>query len=121
MTLDIDDVIGRMNLALREIAGADVPLLSRYGEAKARAVAQYADLIADAYASGALDEDDMKRELEEIEYMTRRFTRNLKGFAGVTHERASRAAVLVLFGAMRAGLSFAGSPLPGGLMARYGA
>lgn len=115
MTLDIDDVIGRMNLALKEVAGADVPMLSRYGEAKARAVAKYADLIADAYATGALDEADMKRELAEIEHMTRRFTRNLKGLAGVTAERAARAAAGVLLGAMRAGLSYAGSPLPKGL------
>ena len=118
MTLDIDDVIGRMNLALKEVAGADVPMLSRYGEAKARAVAQYADLIADAYATGALDEEDMKRELSEIEHMTRRFTRNLKGFAGTTAERASRAAVGVLFSAMRAGLSYVGTPLPAGLTDR---
>ena len=112
MTLDIDDVIGRMTLALKDVAGADLPLPSRYGEAKVRAVTQYADLIADAYAAGALDEDDMRREIEEIENMTRRFTRNLKGFAGVSAERASRAAVGVLLGAMRAGLSFAGSPMP---------
>jgi hypothetical protein len=116
MTLDIDDVVGRLNLALREVAGADIPLLGRYGEAKARAVTQYADLIADAYAAGALDDDELKRELEEIEHMTRRFTRNLKGFAGVASERASRAAVGVLLGAMRAGLSFAGSPIPSGLI-----
>lgn len=115
MTLDADDVIRRLHLALREVAGADIPLLNRYTEAKARAVAQYAALIADAYASGALGDDDMRREIDEIEHMTRRFTRNLKGFAGVTAERAARAAVGVLIGSLRAGLSFAGRPLPAGI------
>jgi tetrahydromethanopterin S-methyltransferase subunit F len=116
MTLDIEAVVGRINLALKDVAGADIPVLSRYGEAKARAVAQYADLIADAYAAGALDEHDMKREIDEIEHMTRRFTRNLKGFAGVTAERAAREAVGVVLAAMRAGLSYVGSPLPAGLI-----
>jgi hypothetical protein len=118
MTLDIDDVTGRIQLALKEVCGADVPVLGRYAEAKARMVAHYANLIADAYASGALDEADVRRELDEIEHMTRRFTRAMKGFAGVTAERAARAAVGVVFGAMRAGLSLAGSPLPAGLAAR---
>lgn len=120
MTLDIDAVVGRINLALKDIAGADIPVMSRYGEAKARAVAQYADLIADAYAAGALDEHDLRRELDEIEHMTRRFTRNLKGFAGVTAERAAREALGVVLGAMRAGLSYAGSPLPPGLTEQRG-
>lgn len=117
MTLDIDDVIGRIHLALREATGADLPLLSRCGEAKARAVAHYADLIAGAYAAGALDDTEMAREIAEIEHMTRRMARTLKGLAGTTTERASRAAVSVVLGAMRASLSFAGSPLPARLMA----
>ena len=115
MTLDIDDVVTRMNLALKDVAGADVPLVRGYADAKARAVTQYADLIADAYAKGVLDDVEMQRELVEIEHMTRRFARNLKGLAGVTAGRAAKAAVGVLFGAMRAALSFSGSPLPAAL------
>ncbi len=115
MTLDIDEVVTRMGLALRDAAGADLPIVRGYAEAKARAVTQYADLIADAYAKGVLDDDEMKREMEEIEHMTRRFARNLKGVAGVTAERAARAALGVLFGAMRAGLSLSGSPMPSAL------
>lgn len=115
MTLDIDDVVTRMGLALKDAAGAELPLVRGYAEAKARAVTHYADLIADAYAKGVLDDAEMQRELQEIEHMTRRFARNLKGVAGVTAERAARAALGVLFGAMRAGLSFAGSPMPAAL------
>jgi hypothetical protein len=118
MTLDIDDVVGRMNLSLREAIGADLPVLRGYAQAKARAVAQYAKLIADAYAAGQLDDDEMRRELDEIEHMTRRFTRGVKGLAGATAERAARDAVGALFAALRAGLSFAGAPLPAALSRR---
>ena len=116
MTIDIEALVGRINLALKDVAGADIPVLSRYAEAKARAVAQYADLIADAYAAGVLSDADLKREIDEIEHMTRRFTRNLKGLAGVTAERAAREAVGAVLASMRAGLSYAGSPLPAGLV-----
>jgi hypothetical protein len=115
MIIDLDDTVGRIQLALNDVAGADLPLARGYVAAKARAVAQYADLIADAYAVGLLDDAEMKRELAEIEHMTRRFTGNMRGLAGVTAERAATAAVGVLFAAMRAGLGFAGSPMPEGL------
>jgi hypothetical protein len=118
MTLDIDDVVGRMSLALREALGADLPILRGYAQAKARAVAQYAKLIADAYAAGQIDDGEMKRDLDEIEHMTRRFARGFRGVAGATAERAARDAVAALFGALRAGLSFAGAPLPTGLRDR---
>lgn len=118
MIIDIDDVIGRMQLALNGVCGADLPLLRGYTAAKVRAVTRYADLIADAYASGLLDDAEMKRELDEIEHMTRRFTRNIRGLAGVTAERAATAATGVLFGALRAGLGMAGAPMPAALTER---
>ena len=119
MIVDVDETIGRIQIALNQVSGAEIPLVRGYAAAKARAVTQYADLIADAYASGLLDDDEMKRELEEIEHMTRRFTRNMKGLAGVAAERAATAAIGVLFGAIRGGLGLAGSPLPEGLT-RFG-
>lgn len=118
MTLDIDDIVNRMTLALKGVAGADLPIGRGYAAAKARAVAHYADLIADAYAKGAIDDEQMRAELQEIEHMTRRFTRNMKGLAGVAAERAARETLGVLFAGLRAGLSFAGAPLPVGLTAR---
>lgn len=118
MVLDVDDVVGRMTLALKGVVGADVPVLRGYGAAKARAVAHYADMIARAYAAGALDDEAMTRELAEIEHMTRRVTHSLRGLAGATAERAAREAVAVVFGALRLGLGFVGSPLPAGLAPR---
>ena len=118
MVLNIDDVVGRMTLALKGAVGADVPVVRGYAEAKARAVTQYADLIASAYAAGAIDDETMKRELAEIEHMTRRFTQTIRGLAGASAEKAAREVVAVLFGAIRLGLGLAGSPLPAGLIAR---
>jgi|AACY02.3.fsa_nt_gi hypothetical protein len=116
MILDVDETVGRMQVALNRAVGADLPCVRGYAAAKARAVTHYADLIADAYAAGLLDDDEMKRELQEIEHMTRRYARALKGVASVAAEKAAKAATGVLFGAMRAGLGYAGSPLPAGLV-----
>ncbi|TVQ55219.1 MAG: hypothetical protein EA355_10405 [Rhodobacteraceae bacterium] len=118
MVLDIDDVVGRMTLALKSAVGADVPVARGYAATKARAVTHYADLIASAYAAGAIDDEAMKRELAEIEHMTRRFTQNTRGLAGATAEKAAREVVGVLFGAIRLSLGLAGSPMPAGLTER---
>jgi hypothetical protein len=112
MVLDIDDVVGRVQLALKSVIGADVPILCGYAAAKARAVARYADLIADAYVAGLLDDAEMARELEEIGAMTRRFTDALPGHPPAVRAQAAEAALGVLFGAIRGSLGFAGAPLP---------
>lgn len=111
MTLDAEDVARRLSFALRSAGGAALPAASPAAEAKARAVAQYAALIADAYADGALSDAEMAAEIDEIAHMTRRFARTLRGATGAAVERAAREALRVLFGALRAGLSFAGAPL----------
>jgi predicted metallopeptidase len=115
MVLDIDEIVGRVQLALKQVVGADVPVLCGYAAAKARAVARYADLIADAYAAGLLDEEEMARELDEIAHMTRRFTGALRGHPPAVCDHAAEAALAVIFGAIRGALGFAGTPLPQGL------
>jgi hypothetical protein len=121
MVLDIDDVVGRVQLALKTVIGADVPVLCGYAAAKARAVTRYADLIADAYAAGLLDDDEMARELHEIAVMTHRFTTALRGYPPAVTAKAADAATSVIFGAIRGALGFAGSPLPEGLVDGCGA
>ena len=115
MTLDTEDVATRLSLALRGAVGADLPVSSAAGAARARAVTQYVAMIADAYADGALDDAEMKHELQEIAHMTRRYAGSIPGVAGAVAEQAKRRAVGVVFGALRASLSFAGAPLPQGL------
>ncbi len=112
MTINITDVATRMGLALKDVVGADLPLVRGYADAKAQAVVQYADLIATAYAAGALDDAQMKAEFEEIEHMTRRYARTMRGLTGVAAERAAQAALGVLFDAVRTGLALSGAPLP---------
>jgi hypothetical protein len=111
MTLDADDVCRRLSLTLRTLSGAELPALNPGADAKARAVTHYAAMICDAYAAGALSDEEMRRELDEIEHMTRRFAGGMKGLSGAAVEAAARRALSVLFGALRAGLSFAGAPL----------
>lgn len=119
MTFDVDDVARRLAFALRRFTGADLPPSpGGYADAKARAVTQYAALIADAYAAGALTETEMRREIDEIENMTRRYAGTLRGLAGAAAQAAAATAVSVVFGALRAGLSLAGAPLPETLSAR---
>jgi hypothetical protein len=84
--------------------------------AKARAVTRYADLIADAYSAGLLDDEEMARELHEIAVMTHRFTTALRGYPPAVTAKAADAATSVIFGAIRGALGFAGSPLPEGLV-----
>jgi hypothetical protein len=121
MVLDIDEIVGRVQLALKSVVGADVPVLCGYAAAKARAVVRYADLIADAYAAGLLDDEEMGRELDEIAHMTRRFTGSLRGHPPAVSDRAAEAALSVIVGAIRGGLGFAGAPLPPGLAAESAA
>lgn len=118
MTLDIEDVVNRLSFALRGLRAAEMPALGAAAQAKARAVTQYAALIADAYAAGSLSEAEMRRELDEIEHMTRRWAGGMKGVGGAAAEGAVRRALAVLFGALRAGLSFAGAPLTEALARR---
>ncbi len=120
MPLHVDDVVARLHFELRESLTADLALLSPYAEAKTRAVAHYAALIAEAYAAGRIGEDDMARELDELADMTRRFARSLRGLAGAAAERVARGALRSLFANLRATLSFDGSPLSPGLAARLG-
>ncbi len=117
MTLDIDDVATRLAFALRRAVGAELPGGGPAGGAKARALAQYASMISDAYAAGSLDDEEMRQELVEIAHMTRRYAGAIQGVAGAVAEHAKRSAVEVVFGALRASLSFAGAPLPQGLTA----
>ncbi len=118
MTLDIEDVVNRLSFTMRGLRGAELPALGAAADAKARALTQYAALIADAYAAGALTEAEMRRELDEIEHMTRRWAGTMRGVGGAGVEAAARKALGVLFGALRAGLSFAGAPLTEALARR---
>jgi hypothetical protein len=120
LTLNVDDVVARLHFDLRATLTADLAMLSPYAEAKARAVAHYAALIADAYVAGRIGEDDMARELDEIAEMTRRFTRGLRGLAGATAERVARSALRTVSANLRAALSLSGSPLTPALASRLG-
>jgi hypothetical protein len=111
MPLDTDDLRRRLSFALRSLAGADIPAVIAAADAKAFAITRYVALIADAWTEGKLTDDDMRREMDEIERMTRSYAAGLKGVAGGTAELAARRALAVVFGALRAGLSFQGAPL----------
>jgi hypothetical protein len=118
VTLNVDDVIARLQFDLRETLTADLRLLSPEAEGRARALAEYAALIADAYAAGRIGEEDMARELDAIADMTRRFARGLRGLTGGGAERVARGALRTLFANLRAALSLAGHPLTPALSAR---
>ena len=115
MTLDIEDVVTRIGMTLRGFGGAGLPVLCPEALAGVRALAQHAAMVADAYADGALSDDEMARELEAMRHMTRGYAGSLRGLPGSVVEAVARAAQHTLFGALRPSLSFAGAPLPRGL------
>jgi hypothetical protein len=112
MTIDVDHVTGRLIRALNTVAGGEAPPMSMLGAARLRAVAQYAGLVGDAYAAGALEDDEMTAELDALDRMTGRATRDLDDRADATPDSARETALGILLDAVRTGLSLAGAPLP---------
>lgn len=111
MTLDIEDVVTRLGMTLRGL-GVGAPFPGSDAAVRTRALAAHAAMIADAYASGGLTDEEMAHELDALRAMTRDYAGALKGLPGPVVEAAARAAQRTLSGALRASLSFVGAPLP---------
>jgi hypothetical protein len=112
MILDPKEAEGRVALALKRALGPDAPRFGGYGALKARATAHYASLIAEAWAAGALEERELHAELREIEHMTRRWVKEMRGLPGGAVEQAAQAAVAAIIGAVRGSASLAGAAAP---------
>jgi hypothetical protein len=112
MIIDIDATVGRLQAALAAINGAYTPVLCGYSAAKTSAVARYAGLIADAYASGLIDDDEMAGEIVEIVTMTSRIAMGLPRWSADEKGKAGLAMVKVILADIKSGLLYVGAPVP---------
>jgi len=90
MAQDFDTLTAEIGLVVSGILKTDLALLRGYSRAKARAVASFTLLLGQAYAEGRMPEEQMKREMEELERMVLRFVRNIQALVATTIERVVR-------------------------------
>lgn len=112
MGISVDDLIGDIANAMTDVLTKDVKLLRGYSATKAKSIARFTKLIAEGYASGEIDEQELQEELDELDMMVERFIRNLKALANTTVERLIKAVTSTLYGAIRIAATGAGVPLP---------
>lgn len=97
MASDFDQLTAQIGLVVSRIVQTDLALLRGYSEAKARAIASYTMILGDAYARGAISEEEMRAELVELERMVVRFVRNIEALAVTTVERLLQGIANLLF------------------------
>lgn len=102
----MNDLINRTAAELADAVGrileTDAEMVAGYSRVKARTVARYALLIGEAYALGALTEDELRAEVEELDRMAERFVRNIRALAHTAVERVFAAVAEALRGAIGA-------------------
>ena len=112
MAKSVDDLIGDIAGAMTDVLSKDVKLLRGYSATKAKSIARLTKLIAEGYAEGEIDQQELQEELDELDMMVERFVRNLRALANTTVERLIRAVTSSLYGAITAAARTAGIPLP---------
>ena len=90
MAAKFDTLTAELDLAVANIVSTDLALLRGYSKAKARAIASFTLLLGEGYAAGAISEEQMGLEMEELERMVVRFVRNIQALATTTIERLLR-------------------------------
>lgn len=90
MAQTIDTLTSEIGLVVTRIVNTDLALLRGYSRAKARAIAGFTLLLGEGYAAGSIADEQMTREMEELERMVTRFVRNIQALATTTVERLLR-------------------------------
>jgi hypothetical protein len=110
--IDVDDLLDNIVQAMTDVVNTDVKLLRGYSEVKARSIARFTKLIAEGYASGEIDKEELEMELDELDGMVERFIRNMKALVNTTIERLVHAVTSTLYAAIALAATAAGVPLP---------
>ena len=110
--IDIGQLAQSMADAMTGVLETDVKLLRGYSETKAKTIARFARLIAEGYANGEIDQNELETELDELDMMVERYVRNIRALANTTIERLISAVTGVLYGAIKAAAATAGVPIP---------
>jgi hypothetical protein len=90
MARNFDQLTAGIGATVSSIVSTDLALLRGYSRAKARAIASFTLLLGEGYAAGSISEEQMAREMEELERMVVRFVRNIQALATTTIERLLR-------------------------------
>ena len=112
MAISADKLVDDIVDAATDILKKDVKLLRGYSQRKAKTVARFTKLVAEGYASGEIDEQELQEELDELDMMIERFVRNLRALANTAIERLVRAITSILYGAISTAARGTGVPLP---------
>ncbi len=112
MALNVENIANDIAATMTDILSKDVKLLRGYSETKAKSIARFTKLIAEGYAAGEIDKQELEEEIDELDMMVERFVRNLKAIANTTIERLIKAVTSTLYDALRVAAAGAGVPLP---------
>lgn len=111
-TPDFEALAGEIEATVHDTAAAAGGTLPAYSRAKARALAGFTLMTGEAYAAGRLDEDGMRRELDELDRMVIRFVRTITALANTLAEALIGALARLLRRALDRVLGPAGLVLP---------
>ena len=87
MAQNLDALTAEIGLVVTNILQTDLALLRGYSQAKARAIASFTLILGEGYAAGRIPEEQLSREMVELERMVTRFLRNIQALATTTIER----------------------------------
>ena len=90
MSRNFDTLTAEIGAVVTGILKTDLDLLRGYSQAKARAIASFTLVLGEGYKAGKIAEEQLTREMEELERMVTRFVRNIQGLVATTAERLLR-------------------------------
>ena len=96
MAQNLDALTAEIGLVVTNILQTDLALLRGYSQAKARAIASFTLILGEGYAAGRIPEEQLSREMVELERMVTRFLRNIQALATTTIERLLRGVASLL-------------------------
>jgi hypothetical protein len=100
MPIDVQALVEQTTRAVSTQIGKDVMTLTGFSRDQVEGLARQAQLIAAAFASGHLSQDDRSFFLDDLKQTTRDFVNTLAGLAAVEVEKAWNAAVTALWSAI---------------------
>jgi hypothetical protein len=110
---DVGAVVDSVKTEVSGILGKDIATWRGFSERQLQALAKQAQIIAQGYASGDLDDDDVHFFLDGLEDMTENFALTLRGLVTVTVEKVWNATMKVLLDAVKGAVGGAGKIIPG--------
>lgn len=110
---DLAGVVDAVKNEISSILGKDVQTWRGFSERQLTALAKQAKFIAEGYASGDLDDEDVDYFLDGLEKMAENFAAVLRGLLAITIEKIWNATMKILLDAVKGALGGIGKAIPG--------